>query len=565
MLDSKEREERDEATWTSDGVHLSAETTALLAACDDSGACGLHKKIAWRIKDLEHEILVLKSRHNAATQTCRMPQETLAEIFLTLAYDVQDAEEWIGITYVCRHWRSVALDCAALWTNLPFISPAFTNAILPRTKNAPISLCLTSNEDKVDEYIPMVHEVVSRIDRVRSVVLRLDRRYPALEEAFSKCTGSAEALKELCITFPRHHAGNGMSLANLKLLGTPALVEVELEQSGVRWCDIPFGPELVALTVTTDSDQHRPTLSQFRTTLAGSPLLNVATICGYLPRSEQPIALHSTLPSGQAMILPELTQLYLVDSAANISQFLRTTRLPQVHEMQLAFNESIRDPAIVGHVLSSLRTSWIGDDWTPMGHKVEDLYVAGLDHLWRRLGQKYYFTIGCPTPDGVNSTLTLMVCFQDHSLRPMDLLPEFSKALDLTSVSSLSLYRFGQWEGSSDWLAFSQLTKIQQISVEGKHSCLAEFIRTLNKDPALSNSTPSPIPLFPSLRELSLKRLPFSDGYLVSTFASVLHRRAQVQHHIPELKFVNVKGITNRHYQELRQMAPDTKICEEAF
>jgi hypothetical protein len=41
---------------------------------------------------------------------------------------------WVNVSYVCRHWRNVALNCATLWTYLFVMSPRWTEELLARSK-----------------------------------------------------------------------------------------------------------------------------------------------------------------------------------------------------------------------------------------------------------------------------------------------------------------------------------------------------------------------------------------------------------------------------------------------
>jgi hypothetical protein len=127
----------------------------------------LHKSTASRIMVLKHEIRAWKSRHNTASPSCRLPPETLSQVFLTLAASIDDPREWTNVTCVCRYWRSTALQCTGLWTNPPIIN-TFTEAILPRSKSAPISFLLVEQEGSAGEYKAIIPKVCSQRHRLKS-------------------------------------------------------------------------------------------------------------------------------------------------------------------------------------------------------------------------------------------------------------------------------------------------------------------------------------------------------------------------------------------------------------
>ncbi|KAG6909766.1 hypothetical protein DXG01_015482 [Tephrocybe rancida] len=77
-----------------------------------------HEQICRKIVELEALILSLKKTNNTISDPARLPDEILAEIFQWVAEDDKSCSrpKWIGVTYVCTHWRDVALRCASLWS-----------------------------------------------------------------------------------------------------------------------------------------------------------------------------------------------------------------------------------------------------------------------------------------------------------------------------------------------------------------------------------------------------------------------------------------------------------------
>ncbi|KAI6162406.1 hypothetical protein EDD17DRAFT_1577499 [Pisolithus thermaeus] len=72
-------------------------------------------------------VLPLRSRRNALSHACRLPPELLSMIFLHYARDwytdpgskfMGQVVPWVAVSYVCRTWRDVALNCSAIWGHL---------------------------------------------------------------------------------------------------------------------------------------------------------------------------------------------------------------------------------------------------------------------------------------------------------------------------------------------------------------------------------------------------------------------------------------------------------------
>ncbi|KAI0248457.1 hypothetical protein BJV78DRAFT_796321 [Lactifluus subvellereus] len=84
---------------------------------------------------------------NANNPIIALPVEILHAIFAFCAGDPdlnpgfgrhKYPPSWVAITYVCRHWRAVALDFKKLWSSItPDLSPEWIAAFLQRSSYAP--------------------------------------------------------------------------------------------------------------------------------------------------------------------------------------------------------------------------------------------------------------------------------------------------------------------------------------------------------------------------------------------------------------------------------------------
>ncbi|KAF8437276.1 hypothetical protein L210DRAFT_3547341 [Boletus edulis BED1] len=93
----------------------------------------------------------LQTQRNSFLPISRLPTETLAAIFIYSArnyhsthsgYPTRTAPDWVNVSYVCRHWRNVALNCATLWSYYLFItSPRWTEELLLHADVYPSRLC----------------------------------------------------------------------------------------------------------------------------------------------------------------------------------------------------------------------------------------------------------------------------------------------------------------------------------------------------------------------------------------------------------------------------------------
>ncbi|KAF8559424.1 hypothetical protein OG21DRAFT_1368133, partial [Imleria badia] len=86
-------------------------------------------------------------QRNSPSFIFRLPIEILEIIFIHCARDYYTKDgrrptptvpSWVNVSYVCCHWRNVALDCPTLWTYLFATSPRWTEELLARSKQAPL-------------------------------------------------------------------------------------------------------------------------------------------------------------------------------------------------------------------------------------------------------------------------------------------------------------------------------------------------------------------------------------------------------------------------------------------
>lgn len=129
------------------GPSVLDKTQNLLDRQDDSpDKRGLRKEIAALIFEYQRNIDALKVFHNTLAPINRLPPELLASIFALTAQLVRESTEignglaWISVTHVCQLWRDVALDCTSLWCNLPYTHPALLEAMVERSKGAPLCI-----------------------------------------------------------------------------------------------------------------------------------------------------------------------------------------------------------------------------------------------------------------------------------------------------------------------------------------------------------------------------------------------------------------------------------------
>ena len=152
---------------------------------------------------------------NSPSFISRLPNDILEAIFICGACDyhaeysglpIPTPPSWVNVSYVCRHWRNVALNRPTLWTHLFITSPRWTEELLSRSEQAPLRLHVNTNycqwsNDWVAGYLALrfLDQVGNHLERIEELRLHL----PVVHEddqVFSKLLARAPRLKTLKIS-----------------------------------------------------------------------------------------------------------------------------------------------------------------------------------------------------------------------------------------------------------------------------------------------------------------------------------------------------------------------------
>lgn len=204
----------------------------------------VRKKVDSRIQELEDEIRALKTHRNTAAITGALPAEVLSNIFLlnVAMYHDRKSNAWIRVAGVCRHWRAVALSCAALWTD--FIRPAkpeFITLMLEQSRKMPITVDMRLPNRSLNEQERILF---SQNERLLNVALsgRNSEDCGAVSALLPTSSGPAVSLKSLTLTgCTKEDYRSGLVIKPLKVAdnflqqGAPVLTHLDLVQCSIPW------------------------------------------------------------------------------------------------------------------------------------------------------------------------------------------------------------------------------------------------------------------------------------------------------------------------------------------
>ncbi|KAF5342669.1 hypothetical protein D9611_001283 [Ephemerocybe angulata] len=362
---------------------------------------------AARILELEHDIRILKTCQNSTPTVNRLPPEVLSHIFLTLFWTMEREYEedkkvcWIFSTHVCRHWRAVALGCAALWTNFMFdMQGELIRTILPRSKNLPLSVAMKCG-GLTD--IDALGEVLSQTTRLRHVVLsprigpnppqlgrrrfyfdpKLDQRYepPSFTPALGRMGPFAPLLTTVSVSYTNHRVVERLP-ENFLSEGAPALQHLKLHNFDLHWLRIPFSSTLKTLHLV--SDDNYPEFPVMLETFRGLPLLERLTLGDILPQCR-----FSEFPGLKPFTFGnQFKHLSLEDSGVEIGNFLLGIRVPKTTFINIQFIGFLDWTHGIDWCVKNIRDLWRDDplDWTKEGiHSLELSYTGNLNERHSQL------------------------------------------------------------------------------------------------------------------------------------------------------------------------------------
>ncbi|KAF5342122.1 hypothetical protein D9611_001296 [Ephemerocybe angulata] len=563
-------------------------TRALVEQYGTPSVLEYESQLASRILELEHDILILKTCRNSNRPVNRLPAEVLSHVFLVLFWTMQaEAPEdqkvfWIHATHVCRHWRAVALGCAALWCDFAFdIRGALMRTILPRSKNLPISVSLKCDDATDTEALG---EVLSHTTRIRhlnlsprvhpqlswqsSFYLRLldrdaNRKYNPLsyEFALQSMGPSAPLLQTLSVSYATLTDDECLPKHFLKD-GAPALKYLKLKNFDLHWARIPFSPALTTLHLGRSVSAY-PKFAEMLESFRGLPLLEDLTLFEMLPEDK-----YQPIPGMEPVTLSKLKYLTLWDWGPMIGNFLLGIRVPKTAFVDLTFTGLAQGDADwtpqVDPCVESIGGLWRDDPSEWVKDSIESINFIAVEDSHLTIAFRF---------DDAPEPLTQEHCdmFKPHlsvhfSLSPASLgdpelafLASFRQHFNLTTLSTLcftGMSRLARHAVLVD--TFVHLPILETIRFS---KCdMRDFLWILDIDPAcddLSNSerTANPSvaePSFPALRNLEIDGQHFK-GKRIDTIIRVLKKRPK-GHRISFLRIENCNNIDEKDAEKINRV-----------
>ncbi|EDR14559.1 uncharacterized protein LACBIDRAFT_305269 [Laccaria bicolor S238N-H82] len=530
-------------------------------------------RIDQEIWKMEGAIRALRSRRNSLAAISRLPPEVLSRIFVCHAATYELNMDWVKITHVSRHWRTVAIGCPHLWTTLVFARPRWVEEMLKRSKMAPLVIdgrfgSMYIVKPKLTEGVQLAMNHISRVRELNLVstsawfgnLLSIVPRAAPMLQALVLSTSTKLSTEPFHINYfipPELFSDDSSQLRRLELI-----------HCNLDWTShILRG--LTHLKIHNTAPETRPSTPLFLDVLEQLPTLTVLDLKEALPHVADGF---SRVSCRRIVELHSLTYLHLSGSDSDCSNALRHLSVPSSATLGL----SCRSTAVSHPDFSSILT-FVSGLWGPTAtissaakpHKRPihwlEIHAVGLTQLsieaWPR--PSFQALSGYPLP-------SIDLFFQwSSTVAPGigdKIISEACAALPLEQLVSLDILNARQITEQT-WLArFGKLKHLQFICTQGRAvdtllSAMMAEPRTVTGTTNSSTGKHSSI-YFPSLLHLTIEDISFDPGYdnkyaKLEDLKDCLMERCWRKPAVRDLVLSRCHRLTRKHVEELREIVVD--------
>ncbi|KAG1808632.1 uncharacterized protein BJ212DRAFT_1302911 [Suillus subaureus] len=223
---------------------------------------------------------VVRSRRNRRLPISRLPTEILVMIFKHFEEEKRfdgsasdDVPACLPLTHVCKDWRTIALQCPALWTSIHSSSPRWLGIMFERSQNLPLVVTYKSPVSLPD----CLELVLSHLPRIK--VLRFRSFQPDCDRIIQLLSSQPAPLLEIFdFSKPLEMWPETTHMTGTIFQGqAPRLRSVELTSFDLSWSAHIFSG-LQTLSVRGTKEISFPTLPQLLSVLGRMPALEHLTL-----------------------------------------------------------------------------------------------------------------------------------------------------------------------------------------------------------------------------------------------------------------------------------------------
>lgn len=270
--------------------------------------------------------LIQETRNVLCSPIFALPDETLMDILRYCAWQAEPRSktymlERLVFTFVCRRWRSIAIEAPLCWTDVRHVSRRCITTFLQRAKAAPISAISTG---RLDDNILIHLSHTECLELVHTSPRRSDHANPPFPGLVGKLAPMLKCLSA---------AHGGKPFPSEFLLSAPLLRELEMSGFALDWSSIHW-ETLHRLDMTrTTTRQHFPldTLVHLLEGLRKAEQLQTLALREYIPPPDLP-----TIVNTSPIRLESLRKLELSGDASACMPLVCLLRIPPRTTLKLS-------------------------------------------------------------------------------------------------------------------------------------------------------------------------------------------------------------------------------------
>lgn len=336
-------------------------------------------RIDEEISLLVNTLSSLLTRKNTFALISRLPPPMLARIFVYYACDDYHTPDtrypsgfmvsrWIGVSYVCRHWRHVALTCPTLWSHLFMVSPWWTEALLARSLDSPLRMCVKIYKSNKGVELDFMARVAMHIERLQECRLQFESTWSdasrVLPMLFSRAAPLLRILKisikplDRSVDSGKRRRKQPVQAVDDHILfnrDTPMLRELELTNFGMPWCSLTLDG-LTTLRLCNLAASARLTIVELKTILCRMPDLVKLHLENALRRGPS----GSRCQDSEKLCLPSLARLFIRAPLLEIVSILSYVELPPTTQVRLGCHQKTPPSGDDFILFISLLSQWFG-------------------------------------------------------------------------------------------------------------------------------------------------------------------------------------------------------------
>ncbi|KAF8198536.1 hypothetical protein BJ912DRAFT_1140084 [Pholiota molesta] len=294
------------------------------------------------IDELLKPLRDLKFHRNTIIPISRLPPELMCRIFSHAQVPHPTASEpnplgWINLTYVCRHWRNIAISSPSLWVIPPIGNRKWVSEMLRRSKESSLVIRSDTEKSSTESGITLA---LRQIHRIKELSLRNfnSDAWNSIREMLPK---SVPHLEHLCLHGVESDMGSGWEVIEPQpfviwediLCETENLRQLELDHVQLSWDS--HSHLFHSLTHLKLKDLPRislPSGKQLTTALKSMPDLEVLDLWDSLPNSTD----QESSWGSENIHLIHLRSLSITSMFVEVEPFFRCVTFPPTAIVKIA-------------------------------------------------------------------------------------------------------------------------------------------------------------------------------------------------------------------------------------